>query len=129
MTQTTVMPREMSRNESVLGGLRKPFAFNTESKGNDRNGLELPRHTDSEKPTKTNSHSRPFSRRNGTSDSNEKPLMSYHSSEHEQRKVALKEWEYEFPSLLCQQGDCSLGVTEDGVACVWNQCVSTRGDD
>ena len=35
----------------------------------------------------------------------------------------------EFPALFCDEGDCTLGQSHTGVACVWNHCVSTFGEE
>ena len=37
--------------------------------------------------------------------------------------------ETEFPALFCEDGDCTLGQSHTGVACVWNHCVSTNGQE
>ena len=37
--------------------------------------------------------------------------------------------ETEFPALFCDEGDCTLGQSHTGVACVWNHCVSTLGEE
>ena len=37
--------------------------------------------------------------------------------------------ETEFPALFCDEGDCTLGQSHTGVACVWNSCVSTSGEE
>lgn len=117
ITQTNVIPKEMSKNDSVLGGLRKPYSFNTnDSQSRDRNSLELPQTNNFDEDQIVNVHqtdsARPFSR-----SSQKSPDFAYNSHT---KKAPLKEWEYEFPSLLCHEGDCSVGLTEDGVACVWN---------
>ena len=40
-----------------------------------------------------------------------------------------KQKETEFPALFCDEGDCTLGQSHTGVACVWNNCVSTLGEE
>ena len=35
----------------------------------------------------------------------------------------------EFPALFCHEGDCTLGQTHTGVACVFNVCTSTTGEE
>ena len=40
-----------------------------------------------------------------------------------------KQKETEFPALFCDEGDCTLGQSHTGVACVWNSCVSTQGQE
>ena len=112
----------MSKNDSVLGGLRKPYSFNTnDSKSGDRNSLELPHQSIFDEDQIVNVHQkdsdRPISESPFSRSSQKSPDFTYNSLT---KKAPLKEWEYEFPSLLCDEGDCSMGLTEDGVACVWN---------
>lgn len=44
-------------------------------------------------------------------------------------KQKMRQSDTEFPAIFCEEGDCTLGQTHSGVACVWNTCVSTNGDE
>ena len=63
-----------------------------------------------------------------TGQKQQSPTISFDTGKSKKSQKKEKQKETEFPALFCDNGDCTLGQSHTGVACVWNSCVSTTGE-
>ena len=63
-----------------------------------------------------------------TGQTQQSPTISFDTGKSKKSQKKEKQKETEFPALFCDNGDCTLGQSHTGVACVWNSCVSTTGE-